>query len=135
MISLSVSPDSVISLKYLEYPTYAIPVPGNPAGKENDMQPAGKIQEMYQFEILSTLPPDYQSTYDMLEQSTKQNFIEPLYNHHDTCCNDNDPIILAKIEKSGKRIRTEDIDNIKYRKFVLTMEDIMSFLFGKNKIN
>ena len=71
-----------------------------------------------------------------LTKTKSENFtIEYLYKRHDSCCNDNDPIILAKIEKSGKRIRTEDIDNIKYRKFVLTMEDIMAFLFGKNKIN
>ena len=117
------SGDVYLIVRYREKLIDSSPLPGEDQGMEYD-----KVLEDFEFDILTSLPEGHISTYDLIKDEDGSDLLERIFRNHYTCCNDHKdmPLVLAKINIGRRRrIRDEDVDNIHFRRLVLSASDIL----------
>lgn len=116
--------DMYISIAYEEVEVDPVPNPGT----EKSGEQYSKIQERCKIDVLEQLPAGYLSTYDLLQLRKKQDIMKWIIDNHEICCSDDRPVVLAKVSHHRRGLTAEQVDNFSFRRFVLTMDDLLPFL-------
>ncbi len=119
--------DVYIIIAYDEVKVGAVPK----VGTQNPGTAYVKIRENSKIDVIHQLPGGYLSTADLLQTANRKEILSWIAGTHQRCCDGDMPVVLAKIKRNRHRITAENIDNVSYRKYVLSVDDLLPFLYLK----
>jgi len=129
------SDEVYLVIEYKAIPKGYIPSLGIGSNAESASMQYSRIEESFNFRTLADLPNDYVSTKDLIEKSYGDDIFGYIFRNHLSCCCDDKerPIVLAKIGVNKNRIKDRDIDNVSYRKLILSPSDMVILLSNKSR--